>query len=591
MTAKATEESRGRTTSVRRSRFIMVFTAVALLVAAAQLFSIQIVRGAELAEQGRVVRTSASALQAPRGSIVDAQGNILVESRMTYHIAVNQQSIREYRHLDENGALIGEGPAEAALQLAPLLDMDPVELGGKFVGDSTYVYIAKNVEPETFREIRRLGIYGIEWEPVYERLYPGDNLAATVVGSIDSEGQGNSGLELIFNDELTGTPGEESYEIGPTGAIIPGAKVVSKEAVPGAIVNTTLVRDLQYSVQQALDQAVIDHQAEWGSAVVMDVETANVLALADSGTVSPAKGPQTSNAAQMVFEPGSVGKILTFSEALEQGVVGPETEFYLHDTYTVENGQLFSDMESHKPIYRTATGILAESLNTGTVMIGEKVSVEDRFDNMIRFGIGSKTGVQLPGESPGILTPYDTWDGRTFYTTMFGQGYAVNTIQAASIMATLGNGGVRLQPSLVSGVTLADGTVIETERAAPVEVVSSETAHTLITMMESVTTSGGSGYMAGVEGYRMAGKTGTAEIGTGGTIATMVALFPADNPQVAISVVLYKPEILYRASESAAPLVHQIALDAIRILTIAPSSEPPELFVSTFNPENTEESE
>lgn len=568
-----------QTSQAKRTRWILIITVFLLIFAAIEFFMIQIVRGADLAEQGRSVRTDTSAISAPRGAIVDANGSVLVESRITYHIAANQKALPEYRHIDDRGNIVGTGPAEAAQQLAPILGIDEAELGGMMLGDSTYVYLAKNVDPQTYREIRKLGIYGIEWEPVFERSYPGESLAASVLGSVDSEGTGNSGLELVFDDELTGTPGEESHEIGPTGAVIPGGKVVSKEAQPGRTVNTTIVSDLQYAVQSSLDAAVTEHGAEWGSAVVMGVSTGDVLALADSGLKSPENGPQAANAVQMVYEPGSTGKILTFAGALEAGVITPQTPFYLEDTYTTSNGQTFSDMLSHEPYTRTATGIIANSLNTGTVKIGEQLPAEERYDLMRRFGLGEKTGVQLPGESGGILTAPNEWDGRTLYTTTFGQGYAVNAVQAASIMATLGNGGVRLAPTIVSGFTSADGTFEPVERPAPVEVVRPEVAQTLITMLESVT-NGGSGYLSNVDGYRVAGKTGTAEIGTGGTISNMVAVFPADNPQIAISTVLYKPTKLYKASETAAPLVHDIVTDAVRILDIAPSKEPPTLFPS-----------
>ena len=571
--------SSGRNLAARRSRSILVVTVVFLLVAAAQLFMIQIVRGDELAEQGRVVRTSASAIQAPRGSIVDANDVVLVESRTTYHIAANQKALLEYRNIDGNGVVVGEGPAEAARLLAPILGIDQAELGGMLIGDSTYQYLAKNVQPDTYREIRALGIYGIEWEPAFERLYPGGSLAGTVLGSVDVDGSGNSGLELIFEDELTGTPGEESYEIGPTGAVIPGAKVVSKEVQPGDTVNTTLIADLQFAVQKEVDAAVTTYGAEWGSAVVMDVASAEILALADSNTASPVDGPQASKSVQMVFEPGSVGKILTFVGALEKGLITPETPFILDDTYTTSNGQTFKDFSQHGVVSRTATGVIAESLNTGTVMIGEQIPAEERYDLMRKFGFGQETGVQLPGESAGILTSPDEWDGRTFYTTMFGQGYAINAVQAASLMATLGNGGVRVDPTLISGLTHSDGSRTELERGVPVEVVHPESAQTLIRMLESVV-SAPPGSSAAVDGYRVAAKTGTAETGTGELISTMVALFPADDPQVAISTVLYKPATSFGASATTAPLVHEIVSDCIRVLGIPPSREAPNLFPS-----------
>ena len=163
-----------------RSRALFAVTLVMLLGAGAQLFNIQIVRGAELAEQGRLVRTSASSIQAPRGKVVDSEGQILADSQMTYHIAVNQKNILEYRNIDENGSVVGEGPEEAARLLAPILGLDPSELGGKMLGESSYEYLAKNVDEERYREIRRLNIYGIEGEPRYTRVYP----AGDTVGGV-----------------------------------------------------------------------------------------------------------------------------------------------------------------------------------------------------------------------------------------------------------------------------------------------------------------------------------------------------------------------------------------------------------------------
>lgn len=582
-TGETTSNAR-RNDPKRRSRGLLIITVVALIVAAIQLFMIQIVRGEELAEQGRDVRTSASAVMAPRGTIVDADNNVLVDSQMVYHIAVNQKHILEYRHIDSKGVIVGRGPAEAARLLAPILEMDEAELGGRMVGEDPYVYLAKKIDAQRYREIRKLGIYGIEWEPIFERLHPAGSTAAQIVGSVDADGKGNSGLELVYNEELTGTAGEESYEIGPTGEVIPGAKVISKAALPGATVHTTLHSDLQHSVQEAVDEAVTFHNAEWGAAVVLDVATSEVLVLADSGIEDPSVGPQTSRAVQMVYEPGSVGKLLTFASALEHGIIGPETSFTMGDQYTTSSGQTFKDFSEHGQYERTATGILAQSFNTGTVMIGEQMSDADRYETMKLFGLGDVTGIELPGEATGLLTEPQTWDGRTRFTTMFGQGYALTAIQAATIAATIANDGVWQPPRIVSGLTTADGVFHESKPPTPVQAIRPEVAQTLFTMMESVTTPEhfGTGSIAAIDGYRISAKTGTSEIGTGGTVSNMVAALPSDDPQIAIAVVLYHPKVGTTSAESAAPLFKEVALNAIRALDIPPSSEEPRLYLNSL---------
>lgn len=572
-----------RAVQAKRSRFIGVLGAIAIAVCAVQLFIIQIVRGPALAEQGRIVRTAATEIQAPRGTILAADGQLLVDSVQTYHIAVNQQKIQEWKDTDADGKVVGTGAVAAAKKLAPLLKKDPAELGGLMLGDSTYVYLAKNVDAQTFRDIKKLGIYGIEWEPVVERMYPEGNTAATVIGSVDNEGHGNSGLELVYDEVLQGTPGEESYEVGPTGEVMPGAKSVTKEAKSGGSVQTSLNIDLSNAVQTDLDAAVEKYQADWGAVVVLEAATSRVLVLADSGQQSPKKGPQASRAVQMVFEPGSVGKVLTAATALEEGTAEPMTAYSVPDTYVTDDGEKITDLHSHETYPRTLAGILTESSNTGTVMIGQSVTDQKRYDMMRSFGLGEETGIELPGESAGILPEADNWLGRLRYTTMFGQGYAMTALQEAAMMAALGNGGVWQAPRIVDGWTDSDGVFHQEEKPPLRQAVNAQNAADLLRVMEAVATNKqyGTGQAAAVDGYRVAIKTGTAELPEGGTVATVAGVLPADSPKLAISVVLYNPKAGVLSSDSAAPLFKQVAQAAVRILGVPASKGEPDLYPMT----------
>jgi len=575
-------------TSARRARWILVISTLLLVLCVTRLFYVQIVRGPSLAEQGQEVRTSVSEVAARRGSIVDATGLVLADSVQTYHIAVNQVNVLKWRHYEDQeqadgttrSVLVGKGPAEAARQLAPLLGMDAVELGGEMVGDGTYVYLKKNVDAVTYRKIRALGIYGIEWESVFQREYPNDNTAAPVIGTVNEEGTGSSGLEATFDELLEGTPGKEAFEIAPNGAVMPGGKLTTQEPVDGATVTTTLHADLQHSVQEILDARVQLHQADWGAVVITDVATNRVLVMADSGSKAPDNAsPQTVRSVQYAFEPGSVGKTITMATALEKGTITPTSVFTVPYSLSIPgDSKPITDIHEHATEDMTATGILARSSNTGIVMIGEQLEDQDRYDMMRALGLGQVTGIELAGESEGLVRTPDQWQGRDRYVSMFGQSYMMTALQEATIMATLGNGGVRLAPRLVQSWTLADGTVHEAEAVEPVQAMSSETASELLRMMESTADDdSGTGHSSRVDGYRIAIKTGTAEVGEG-TVSTVAGVIPAESPRLAVAVVLYNPKVGQLSGESAGPLFSEAVTQAVRNLGIPASTTTADLY-------------
>ncbi len=580
-------------TSARRARAMLVLVTLALLMCAVRLFQLQIVEGPALAAEGQAVRMSASQINPRRGAIEDATGLVLADSIQTYHIAVNQRNIRLYVHREDqeqpDGTTrtveVGRGPAEAARQLAPLLDMDPVELGGLMMGDQTYVYLKKNVDAVTYRAIRALDIYGIEWESAFQRSYPNGNTAAPLIGTVDQEGQGSSGLEASMDDLLTGAPGEEAFEIAPNGAIMPGGKQTTVEPQDGDTIHTTLRADLQHTVQEILDQRVALHQADWGAVVITEPSTGHILVMADSGSVQPDNAaPQTARAVQYAFEPGSVGKVITMATALEKGTVTPTTVFTVPYALTdlPDQGEPITDFHDHDTEQLTATGILAESSNTGSVLVGQTVDDQDRYDMMRALGLGEPTGVELAGETAGVLTTPDHWVGRDRYVGMFGQSYMMSALQEATLMATIGNGGVRMPPRLVTGWTLPDGTVGAPDPVTPVQAMSATTASDLIRMMEStVDTDTGTGQTAKVDGYRLAVKTGTADIfvdGAPAVVSTVAGLVPAEAPQLAVAVVLYNPKVGVVSSDSAAPLFSEAVTQAVRSLAIPASTAPADLY-------------
>ena len=552
-----------------------------------QLIVIQVFQSSTLASEGERVRTAVSEIGAKRGEILDVNGVVLADSVQAYHIAVNQKAITTYEHKDDNGNVVGRGPAEAAKQLSPLLGISQAELGGMMLGDSTYVYLKKNVDAVTYREIRKLDITGIEWEAVFDRTYPNGNTAGPIVGAVNAEGDGVSGLEAYFNNFLQGTSGEEAYEISPNGAVMPGGKKVTKEPQDGGSVRTTLHADLQHLVQDALDARVRKHNADWGVVVISDVSTGRILVLADSGSTTPNPSkPQSVMGVQAPYEPGSVGKVLTVASALEKGTTTPTTAYSVpYSISPADAGGPISDYHEHGTEMMTTTGILTQSSNVGTIEVGEQVGDRDRYDFMTKMGLNQVTGIELAGESQGIMRDFDAIRGRDRYTMMFGQSYAITAIQQNQFIQAIGNRGVMIAPRIIDSTTDSKGRTEKTVSPQPKQVMSADRSKELITMMESVVMDKqGTGQLAKVEGYRVAVKTGTADIkvnGADAVVSNTAGLVPAESPRLAISVVLYNPRVAGLSSDAAAPLWSEVTTEAVRNLGIPASTESAQLYPTT----------
>ncbi len=256
-----------------------------------------------------------------------------------------------------------------------------------------------------------------------------------------------------------------------------------------------------------------------------------------------------------------------------------DTVFTVPDRLTMPNGQSFSDNDPHETQRLTTAGVLASSSNTGTVQIGDKIDDEVRYGYLRGFGFGQRTGIELPGETPGQLRKPDSWDSRTRYTTMFGQGMSVSLLQNTSMVATIGNGGVRVDPHIVDGLTDGEGRFLPTETGEGTRVVDEQTANKVIAMMEGVTAPGGTGVLGRVEGYRVAAKTGTAQIsdGQGGLssrLGSYVGLAPAEDPKLAVGVVMYKPPGMSYGGVTAAPVFRDVMGFGLRQMGVPPSTTP-----------------
>lgn len=603
----AAKNSKQAVASVRRARAAAVVLSVCALVMSGRLIQVQALDPDNLADQARSGRIQTATLAAPRGAILDAQGKPLATTVERYTITASPKVLKEFDRKVVNpdtGEIetVVQGPREAARDLAPVLGVPEEELfkkisdlGSRPGVESQYTVLAKEVAPDVWHKVKDLGIPVINREYVTRRNYPGGALAGNVIGFLgkDPQSTARAGLEREFDNYLRGKDGEEQYERGRYGQRIPTAFSRTNPPIPGRDIHTTLRSDVQWYAQEVVKDTVQEFDAEWGAIIVQDPKTFDILALAEFPTVDPnkpgASKPEDmgSRALRNVYEPGSTAKAITAAMAIEEGLVEPTTKMKIPYKYTTANGRTIKDSHSHALQKRTFAGVVAESSNTGTVMIGQKASKETRYEYLTKFGFGQPTGLNFPGETKGILAHYDDWDGHQKYAVLFGQGVATNVLQATQVMTIIASGGVAMTPRLVKGVSPQAGSgstedIEEFVQPEPNRVVSEDTARKVATMLEGVVVQG-TGDNAALEGYRVAGKTGTSQVagprGYDGTYtASFIGFAPADRPAAVVSVVIQRPKNAHYGGTVAAPAFNKVMGYTLSTMKVAPTGSPQMLY-------------
>ncbi|TKJ34059.1 penicillin-binding protein 2 [Blastococcus sp. CCUG 61487] len=523
----------------RRNRVGLALLVTMLLVVVGRLAVVQGVDGAEYAAAASQDRLRTYPLAAIRGEVLDREGRPFAYTADASRVVADPTVVAD--------------PARTALALTTVLGKPVGELTDLLSRSSRYVVLAEKVAPEIANEIDDLGLGGVFLEDDPVRRYPAGTVGGQVVGFVGTDGAGLAGIEQTFDEVLAGTPGQRRVEVGSGGNPIPSRGIDESEpAVDGSSVTLTVDQDLQYVVEQRLQEACADGDTTRASAVVLDVRTGQVAAMGacpgyDPGRVGETPDRLGNPVVSDVFEPGSVMKAISLAAALEEGVATPDTHFLVEDR--IEAGdRVVRDARDHEPIDWTVTGILAKSSNVGTIMLAREVG-DEKLEHYLRaFGIGSRTGIELPGESAGILQDSADWTASRAANVPIGQGVSVTTLQMASVYQAIANGGVRIEPRIVHSVTAPDGRETPGERPEGVRVVSKATADSLAYMLEAVVGPGGTAPMGQIEGFRVAGKTGTAqrpdpETGgyTGGYVTTFVGFAPADDPQYVVAVDLERP--------------------------------------------------
>ncbi|GAA2106605.1 penicillin-binding protein 2 [Brevibacterium salitolerans] len=578
-----------RLSAAGRLRFVAGLAVIVLLVVVGNLVAIQGIDTKQAAAKALSGRLVTVALPADRGEIQASDGTLLAGNAARYRLVVDQQNVQQYERTpagaDEDAEPELVGAWGAAQDLAKVLDTDAGLLFPELDGEARWNVVATGLTSEVRAQIEELGITGISFEEYTIRSYPAGGVAGSLVGFVGSDGAALAGLELSYDEMLRGRDGEQQYERGARGERIPLGDNSTTPAVDGTGIRLTIDSTIHHYAQEAIASAVKEHKAEWGTVVITEVGTGRILAAAEAPSVDPnnpggADAPDRgSRVFSAAFEPGSTSKMVTVAGLLEEGLATPEDEFVVPDTWKAANGEEFRDSSPHEDENLTLAGILAQSSNTGTLMAGEALTPQQRHDYLERFGFGQSSGIPFPGENSGILHPVEDWDGRTAYTVMFGQGVSANAIQTTSAMAAVANGGVMAAPRLVDGTVDSSGRVVPTERREDRRVVSEETAASVLDMLEHVVVDGTAGN-AEIGGYRAAGKTGTAQApsdsgGYDGYTSSFVGVAPVDDPRIAVSVTLQRPQEGYYGGTSAAPVFSDVAGFTLRHLHVPPSTGSP----------------
>ncbi|WP_304454223.1 penicillin-binding protein 2 [Nocardiopsis sp. YSL2] len=561
----------------KRLRLGAGLIAVVILLFAGRLVQIQGLDAETYAEAASNLRLQTIDIPTLRGQITDAEGHPFALSVEVRTVFVDPEEVEE----DERAQLVDE--------LVTRFDLEEDEVEAKVdARPSRYQVVAREVTPEAWGELRDLGLSGVGAQVDYNRVYPEETGAADLVGFVGTEGHGLEGLEGYLDGTLAGEAGKRQVEVGADGTQIPMAGGLVRDPVPGQDVRLTLDRDLQFHMAQVLAERVEELDAEGGSAIAM-LPTGEVIGMADYPTYDQndiqASGAEewANGAVHETFEPGSTNKVITIGSALEEGLTSPDTVYtvpYAQQYYD----QTFKDSSYHETQRLTVNGIMAHSSNVGTIKIADQVGAGVLHSYMEDFGLGQPTGLHLPGEEAGILTDPDDWWGTQLPSVSIGHSLSVNATQMASVYATIANGGVRADPTIVAGTVDADGEFTPSDDPEQRRIVSRETADQLALMLEAVTSDEGTAPQARIDGYRVAGKTGTAnrinpETGAyedGGYTATFAGFAPADAPEVVVQVVLHNPQDTYYGGEAAGPVFNDIMSFALQSLKVPPTeTEPP----------------
>ncbi|MEO6867297.1 MAG: penicillin-binding protein 2 [Gaiellales bacterium] len=567
---------------VSRRRLMLLLTALLVLIGlvTARTIYLQSVKNRTLTQYADGQQQNTQILPAVRGDILDRNGQ---------ELAINEEALTFHA----NPALLEDNRAGTALAVAKILKLSPSE-SDRLVDTLTnatggFAYVARQVPQEKAKALQEAKLPGIGWYEEEKRMYPAGPVAGQLLGFVNIDGDGLEGIEALYDKSLTGSPGKQVAVKDPTGVPINVLELQREQ--DGKDVKLTIDVTIQQEAERVLAKTKRRFAAESATAIVLDPKTGEILAMAGSPRVNPAKwnkasaGAKRNRAITDQYEPGSTFKIVAVSAALEEGVATPDQEFFLEPELTFcKEKDTCTVGESHpRPAgWFTTEQILVESSNIGTITLAQKV--RDKYiregkggnaainDWIRRFGFGEPTGIDFPGEIGGTILPTKKWSDVSIGNIPIGQGIAVTPLQLAAAYAAIANDGVLMQPHLLKRIGDEPEAAVQGRR-----VLSAKTARTMKGMFTGVVESdGGTGKKAGIPGYKVAGKTGTANVAENGVyvkgkwVASFIGFVPADNPRLVTLVVVDQPKNGYYGGDVAAPAFEEITQFALQWLNISP---------------------
>jgi cell division protein FtsI (penicillin-binding protein 3) len=558
-------------TSQRRAIFVAIGLVAWMLIIGARLVQLQVNRHDELATRARNQQSSSIETSPSRGQVLDRQGRELARSVDTESFFGDPSEILN--------------PAETARRIAEFTGQDQTDLARRLnaakIANKKFVWIVRRLNIEAATKVDALELPGVFSRREPKRFYPNDSLAAHVLGFVDTDEIGLSGIEQYYNEKIRGESGKVFLEVDRDRRPFESYEVQSH---PGQTVVLTIDQVVQYRTEQALFGAVERTHAKSGTAIVMDPLTGEILALANAPSFDPnqpasvAPEQRSNGALQNIYEPGSTFKVVAYSAAIEKGLVKPDDKIDCQMGQITVAGRLIHD---HRPFgVLTVADALAQSSNVGAIKLGLLVGNESMYEFMKRLGFGSRTGIDLPGESAGILRALNRWQPSSIGSLAMGQEIGVTALQMASAYSAIANDGLWVKPHLIRELRAPDGTVISQAKPETRRALKPETAAALRTMFEGVTLHG-TARKAQLEGYSAAGKTGTAQKIDPRTrtysatkyIGSFVGFAPVSKPAVVIIVVIDEPQGAYHGGDVAAPVFREIAEQVLPELSVMPDTE------------------
>jgi len=555
-----------------------VFLMLLFAVVAGRAFQLQVLQGEKLKRLGERQHLKEWIVLPKRGAVMDRTGEPLA-------LSLEAQSVYARPHRIHD-------PETVSRSLAKILNLDVVEVNQKMTSDKPFVWIKRQIGPQEAEQIQALSADGVGmfYEP--NRYYPQGQLAGQVLGFVGRDSEGLEGLELHYNDYIRGEAGSSVIERDALGRRVLVQGVEGLQIPPGGDIHLTLDTSVQHLAEKELEATISKYRAKAGVAIVVEPFTGEVLALANYPSFNPNNFSKQSSqqrrnrAVADSFEPGSTFKTILAAAALEEGVVGREDLFYCEMGKYSYAGKTIHD--THPYGWLPFSKILQVSSNIGFTKVAEKLKKDRYFKYIEKFGFGQPTGIDVPGEVPGLLRKPESWSAIDLATHAFGQGISATPMQMVMAYAAIANGGFLMRPYVVRRVVGSQGEVLlENQPHVVRRVISEKTARLLASMLKEVTNEGGTGVMASVEGFEVAGKTGTAQkadLAHGGyaaskRVGSFVGFVPADAPKLVALVLVDEPEVNVYGGVVAAPVFRNIAQGALRHLAVAPQK--PDLLPTT----------